>query len=167
MKGYLFSCDVQKVSRFLKEDTHFHLELGECDREYAREDRRSNMKRKLEGLVVGPWGEGSKDLHILVKTMADSKVAAKARALGRDISDKELGIVVTQIRKYLSTSFVRAQSLCLINRLSFLGEGAQAAAGRRDLANRLEEGRRRDRQAHVLAHVRGLGLQRVGQLFVQ
>ena len=71
-------------------------------------------------------GEGSKDLHILVKNMADSKVAAKARALGRDISDKELGIVVTQIRKYLITSFVRAQSLCLINRLSFLGEGAQA-----------------------------------------
>jgi hypothetical protein len=115
----------------------------------------------------GLGGEGSKDLHILVKTMADCKVAAKARALGRDISDKELGIVVTQIRKYLSTSFVRAQSLCLINRLSFLGEGAQAAAGRRNLASRLEEGRRRDRQAHYLAHVRGLGLQRVGQLFVQ
>ena len=48
------------------------------------------------GFVVGPWGEGSKDLHILVKTMADSKVAAKARALGQDISDKELCIVVTQ-----------------------------------------------------------------------
>ena len=46
---------------------------------------------------MGPWGEGGKDLHTLVKTMADSKVAAMARALGRDISDKELGFVVTQI----------------------------------------------------------------------
>jgi hypothetical protein len=50
--------------------------------------------------------------------------------------------------QYPSTSFIRAQSLCLINRLSYLGEGAQAAAGRRKLAARLEEGRRRDRQAH-------------------
>ena len=86
--------------------------------------RRLQSYGKLEGLVVGPWGEVSKDLHSLVKTLADCKVAAKARALGRDISDKELGIVVTQIRKYLSTSFIRAQGLCLINRLSYLGEGA-------------------------------------------
>ena len=121
---------------------------------------------KLEGLVVGPWGEGSKDMHSLVKTIAETKVATKARALGRDLSDKELGIVVTQVRKYLSTSFVRAQSLCLLNRLCFLGEGAVAAAGRRDLARRLEEGRRRDRQATYLAHIRGRGLAREGQIFV-
>jgi hypothetical protein len=128
--------------------------------------RRLQSYGKLEGLVVGPWGEVSKDLHTLVKTLADCKVAAKARALGRDISDKELGIIVTQIRKYLSTSFIRAQGLCLINRLSYLGEGAQAAAGRRQLAASLEEGRRRDRQAHHLAHVRGRGLSREGQIFV-
>ena len=61
-----------------------------------------------------------------------------ARALGRTLSDKEQGIVVSQVRKY---SFIRAKSLCLLNRLCFLGEVAVAAAGRRDL--RLEEGRRR------------------------
>jgi hypothetical protein len=116
--------------------------------------------------VVGNWGEGSKDLHSLVKTIADTKVAARARALGREVSDKELGIVVTQVRKYLSVAFVRAQSLCLVNRLGFLGEGAKAAAGRRELAKKLEEGRRRERQAHFLAHVRGQGLSRAGQLFV-
>ena len=66
---------------------------------------------------------------------------SQARALGRQ------GVIVNQIRKYLSNSFVRAQSLCLINRLSYLGEGAQAAAGRRIVARQLEEGRRRDRQA--------------------
>ena len=59
----------------------------------------------------------------------------------------------------------KSQALCLVNRLGFIGE-AKAAAGRRDLARRLEEGRRRDRQAHFLAHVRGQGLSRVGQLFV-
>ena len=48
---------------------------------------------KLEGLVVGPWGEGSKDLHSLVKFLAETKLAAMARALGRQMSDKELGIL--------------------------------------------------------------------------
>ena len=128
--------------------------------------RRLQSFGKLEGLVVGPWGEGSKDLHSLVKTIADTKVASRARALGREASDKELGVVVSQVRKFLSVAFVRAQALCLVNRLGFIGEGAKAAAGRRDLARRLEEGRRRDRQAHFLAHVRGQGLSRVGQLFV-
>jgi hypothetical protein len=40
----LCSCDVQKASRYLKDDTHFHHELVECDQEYAQEDRQSNMK---------------------------------------------------------------------------------------------------------------------------
>ena len=119
------------------------------------------------GFGGGARGEGSKDLHSLVKVIAETKVANKARALGRDMSDKELGIVVSQVRKYLSTSFVRAQSLCLLNRLCFLGEGAVAAAGRRDLTRRLEEGRRRDRQASYMAHIRGRGLSREGQIFVQ
>ena len=129
--------------------------------------RRLQGYGKLEGLVVGPWGEGSKDMHSLVKVIAETKVANTARALGRDLSDKELGIVVSQVRKYLSISFIRAQSLCLLNRLCFLGEGAVAAAGRRDLTRRLEEGRRRDRQASYMAHIRGRGLSREGQIFVQ
>ena len=67
--------------------------------------------------MVGPWGECSKDLHALVKVMGETKVAARARERGRQASDNELGLVICQIRKYLSTAFVRAQSLCLINRL--------------------------------------------------
>ena len=115
--------------------------------------------------MVGPWGEVSKDMHRLVKVLAESKLAAKARARGRDISDRELGLITTQIRKYLSTAFVRAQSLCLLNRLCFLGEGAKAAAGRRDLVRRLEVGRQRERQAHFQAHIRGMGLSRIGNIF--
>ena len=45
--------------------------------------------------------------------------------------------------------------------LSYLGEGAQAAARRRVLARQLEEGRRRDRQATYRAHIRGRGLSRI------
>ena len=38
---------------------------------------------------LGP-GEGSKDLHNLVKTLAESKVARQARSKGREASDNEL-----------------------------------------------------------------------------
>ena len=116
--------------------------------------------------MVGPWGEVSKDMHSLVKVMAETKLATKSRALGRELSDKELGILTTQIRKYLSTSFVRAQSICLLNRLCYLGEGAKEAAGRRDLVRRMEVGRRREREAHFQAHIRGKGLSRVGLTFI-
>ena len=92
--------------------------------------------------------------------------AAQARDRGRPASDNELGVVMAQIRKFLSTAFVRAQGLCLINRLCFLGEGARAAAWRRDLAKRLEVSRKRDLMAHYQAHIRGQGLARVGQIFV-
>ena len=56
--------------------------------------------------------------------------------------------------------------MCLINRLCYLGEGAQAAAGRRSVAKQMEESRRRDRQATYMAHIRGRGLSREGQIFV-
>ena len=128
--------------------------------------RRLQSYGKLEGLVVGPWGDVSKDMHQLIKVLAENKLAAKARSLGREMSENELGVITTQIRKYLATAFIRAQSLCLLNRLCFLGEGAKEAAGRRDLARRLELGRRRERQAHFAAHIRGRGLSRIGQIFV-
>ena len=128
--------------------------------------RRLESFGKLEGLVVGPWGDCSKDLHNMVKVMGENKVAVQARATGREASDNELGVIISQIRKYLSTAFIRAQSLCLLNRLCYLGEGAKAAAGRRNLTKRLEVGRRREREAHFQAHIRGLGLSRAGQLFV-
>ena len=47
-------------------------------------------------------------------------MATKKRSMGREASDKELGIIISQFRKYLFTSFVRSQSLCLLNRLEFL-----------------------------------------------
>ena len=128
--------------------------------------RRLERFGKLKSLVVGPWGEGSNDLHRLVKVMGETKLAAKSRSLGRECSDTELGIIVSQIRRYLSTAFVRAQSMCLLNRLCYLGDGAQAAAGRRTLSKRMEEARSRDRQAHYQAHIRGRGLSREGQIFV-
>ena len=60
----------------------------------------------------------------MVKVLGESNAAARARSRGRQTSDRELGALIAQIRKYLSVAFTRAQSLCLVNRLRFLGEGA-------------------------------------------
>ena len=51
----------------------------------------------------------------------------------------------------MSVTIVRANSLCLLERLSQLGPGARAAAQRRQAALHLEERRRQERQAFDLA----------------
>ena len=121
---------------------------------------------KLWGLVVGPWGDGSKDLHSLVKIIGESMVAARGRARGWEGGDGELGQVMGQVRRRLSCTFVRSQSLCLLARLGQLGPGARLAADRRGEAKRAETARRREAQAHWLAHIRGRGLGRTGMVFV-
>ena len=121
---------------------------------------------KLWGLVVGPWGDASKDLHTLISMMGNSMVAARARARGWEGGEGELGQVIGSIRRRLSSTFIRAQALCLLSRIGQLGPGAKAAARRREDAMRADTARRREAQAHWQAHIRGRGLGRVGMLFV-
>ena len=47
---------------------------------------------KLEGLVVGPWGNGSSDLHGLVRILAESRVSHRVRARGQQASDHEFDL---------------------------------------------------------------------------
>ena len=146
-----------------KYDRKYH---GTADGETGPLVRLLESYGKLEALVVGPWGNGSKDLHNLVRTLAETRVGARTRARGREGPDWELGEVMGQIRRNLSLDFVRAQALCLIARIGQLGEGAQAAGKRREQAVKEEERRKRERLAHHLAHVRGRGLGREGEIYV-
>ena len=121
---------------------------------------------ELQKLVVGPWAECSKDLHALIKLLAEQRVKAQARARGRPASDRELGTVVSQIRRVLSTTFIRANTTCLLSRLNYLGPGGMSAGARRSYMMRREEFCRREREAFYEAQVRGRGLSRVGLTFV-
>ena len=85
---------------------------------------------KLEGLVVGPWGNGSKNLNNLICTLVECRVATRERFRGQEASDWELGVVTGHIRRALSLDFARAQGLCLLSRLCHLGEGARAAVAK-------------------------------------
>ena len=102
-----------------------------------------------------------RDLHSLIKILGESAVAARTRARGWEGGEGELWT-----RRRLSCTFVRAQALCLLARLGQLGPGARMAADRRKEAKRVETVRRREAQAHWLAHVRGRGLGRSGMIFV-
>ena len=118
------------------------------------------------GLVAGPWGDGSKDLHKLVSIVGDSLMASKARARGWEGGEGELGQVIGQLRRRLSCTLISAQALCLLSRIGQLGPGARAAAGRRGDALKAETARRREAQAHWQAHIKGRGLGRVGMVFI-
>ena len=87
--------------------------------------------------MVGPWGEGSKDLHALVKILGAERVSARTRARGWEGGEGELGLVMGQIRRTLSCAFVKAQALCLLARLDQLGPWARTAAERRGVAQRV------------------------------
>ena len=116
-------------------------------------------------LVAGPWGELSPHLHLLLKVFGESRVAAMGRAQGWEAGPNMLGKVMGELRRSMSVTVVRAQALCLLDRLAQLGPGARAAAHRRQATLRMEEGRRRERQAFHLANL-GRGLSRVGRAFI-
>ena len=106
----------------------------------------------------------SDDFHELLLLFAETKAAKKARARGWD-SEGDLGQIMGEIRRAVSVSVVRAHSLCLLERLAYLGPGARAAGQRRQLTLQLEERRRREVQAYRLARA-ARGIRRVGRAFV-
>ena len=116
-------------------------------------------------LVAGPWGDISPHFHQLLLSFAESRVAALSRSQGWEAGPGQLGKVVGEMRRALSVTIVRANALCLLERMSQLGPGAGAAAKRRQVALRLEERRRQDRQAFDLAW-QARGASRVGRAFV-
>ena len=115
-------------------------------------------------LVAGPWGDLSPDFHNLLRKFAEARCAAMDRAAGWEgDSDAFLGKLMGDTRRATSTVVVRSQAMCLLERISQLGPGARAAAQRRQATLRLEERRRRERQAYSQAHERR---GRVGRVFI-
>ena len=109
----------------------------------------------INGLVVGAFGEGSEDLHTLVQIIAEARVTAMGLARGRPGTEAELGLVVGQVRRMLSTTSIRAQAERLLARMSWVGEGVGQAAKRRGWAAAEEERMRKEREAQWLGRVRG------------
>ena len=111
----------------------------------------------LMGLVVGAFGEGSDDLHQLVGHFATSRERFVSQSSGYALSEGERSQIIGQIRRRLSTTFMRAITLCTISRMAHVGPTAKAAATRREVCMRQERAMRLERQAYWQAYMEGGG----------
>ena len=136
------------------------------------EQGQGRVRRKLDqfghliGLVIGKFNEGSDDTHMLIEQMADSRVSLVSRREGRQMSEKERGIVIGQLRRQLSTTSLRAGTQCLLDTMHQCGEGASITAKRREVCLQQEERMREERQLQWLAKLRGGQVVRKGQFFM-
>ena len=126
--------------------------------------RRLESYGQLQGLVLGAFQEGSKDIHALLDTLADSQLKAKGLARGREGSNQERATILAGMRRRLSMAAAKGYSTCLLDRLSRVGEGHRQAARRRAWVKREEERMEEERRAYWNASVRKIG-RLSGQLF--
>ena len=117
----------------------------------------------LQGYVSGALGEGSEALHELIQTCAEARVAHLCRATGRQDSENLLGQEVGRYRRLVSTCAVRAGALCTLARVGEISPAARAAAGRRQVAMRLEREMREEATAQWMAGLQGPGWARRGR----
>ena len=75
---------------------------------------------------MGAFQEGSKHIHSLLETLADSQLRAKGLARGREGSSHERAAILAGMRRQLSMTAARAYSVCLLDRVSRVGGGTQA-----------------------------------------
>ena len=163
---------VDKRARLLPNE--YRRKAQEADRVYCNYagERTGPVERKLLhygellGLVVGAFGEVSEDLHEIIQKLAESRVGAIGLRRGREASEKELGAVIGQIRRSLSTTCVRAQAQCLLSRLNQVGQGVTQAANRRKWAALEEDRMRKERIAQWIGRDRGRNLVRRGQFLL-
>ena len=113
---------------------------------------------RLQGYVVGSFSEASEDLHKLVNLCAESRGKYLAQSSGYATSSREMSQIVGQVRRKLSTAFIRAIGLCTLNRVTNTGSNSQAAAKRREWVIREEIQMKKERKAYWSAFVLGGGL---------
>ena len=81
-------------------------------------------------LVAGPLGDLSPHFHKLLLAFAESRVETMSRAQEWEAGEGQLGKVMGEVQRAMSVTAVRANAHCLLERLSQLGAGAEAAARR-------------------------------------
>ena len=115
---------------------------------------------KVKGLVVGPRGEGSEDLHDLLRGIAEEWAGKLWQSMGAPSIVVAKGIILTRVYKTMGIGAVRAHAVMLRERMGiFLSAGgsnaargetdsrrfaglAQATAARRDYATSWGSGAR-------------------------
>ena len=108
------------------------LKVG--DGEKGPVERRLDEFGELIGLCFGAWGEASTDVHNLIQTLAESRLKFQGLKAGRPRSKQELGVIVGQVRRRLSSAAVKSQVECLLSRIHQVGPGNTQLAKKREWA---------------------------------
>ncbi len=101
--------------------------------------RKLNTFPAVKGLVVGPRGEGSPELHNLIEAIAAEWAAKIWREFGADSVAVAKGLLVNRVRRTIGIMGVRAAAGFKGDRLGILVSGAgdgKAPAARRLAAQR-------------------------------
>ena len=69
---------------------------------------------QLQGLVIGAFQEGSKDIHALLDILADSKLKVRGLARVRERSNQERAVILAGYRRQLSMTAAKAYSACVL-----------------------------------------------------
>ena len=118
---------------------------------------------ELQCYVAGAWADGSKHLHSLLQSCAESRVEHLIRSTGRQELQGQMSVIVSQLRRRVSTCVVRSNAQCLISRVGVISPAARDAAQRREVAGRMERRWREERKAQWMASLRGPGWARSGR----
>ena len=82
---------------------------------------------------------------------------------GRQETEHMLGQQVAQYRRLISTCTVRAAAMCTLARVAEVSPAAKAAAGRRQVAMRLEREMKEESRAQWMAGLQGPGWAKRGR----
>ena len=127
----------------------------------GRVERELQRYGQILGLVFGAWGEASRDVHLLVDVMANSRLRSQQLTQHSRVGVREeKSVVVGQIRRCVSVAVMRANSACLLDRLHQVGQGVAGGNGRRAAAQWEEEGMRAERVSEWSARTGGRSLSR-------
>ena len=122
---------------------------------------------RVRGWVFGAWGEASTDAHRinqarvedfwpLLLEVASLQPHSQGRAKSREAQ------LASLVRRRLSITAVKQQAKLLLDRLQLLGDGAAAAAARRQRAVQLEQAAVREKRAQAVYLRQGVAVMRRG-----
>ena len=113
-------------------------------------------------LVFGAYGEASDGVKRLLDKMVESRVTSLGLRSGTQEAAKEMSLVTGYLRRRLSSAVMRANVMCLLERLVLVGEGQGQAGRRRQWQRREEEQARLEREAQWIEKISGRNLSRRG-----
>ena len=105
----------------------------------------------IRGLVFGAWVEASPDFEKLLSLAASAGAQRHWRSMGCTDDASARGILAWMLRRRWGMTALREHARLKLERLEFVGRGAQAAADRRSLASAASAARSRAAAAFALS----------------